>query len=101
MAEEEAGGPVRFLPDSLQALMVKQPGMAGGADGRSTLNLLTGDHSQRSTLNSMGAPSRGCCRGCRRCWGRCIGCNCPWCAPARLQELPAAAGGARRAWGRG
>jgi hypothetical protein len=60
MAEEEVGGPARFLPDSLQALMVRHPGMAGGADARSTANMLTADHSQRSTLNSMGeAPLPG------------------------------------------
>lgn len=56
MAEDEVGGAgPRFLPESLQALLQKAPGLG---DTRAAVALLTADHSQRSTNNSLNDMSR-------------------------------------------
>jgi hypothetical protein len=56
MAEDDVGGAgPRFLPESLQSLLQKAPGLG---DTRAAVALLTADNSQRSTINSLNDMSR-------------------------------------------
>jgi hypothetical protein len=56
MAEDDVGGSgPRFLPESLQMLVQKTPGLG---DSRANANHLTAEHSQRSTTTSLNDMSR-------------------------------------------